>query len=177
MPWYWRDPVLGDEFEARVHVGRADEAARHLEREHLHHRVEALEVGLLVDDEIEEPVAHRFERARQEVIAASMHPFFASPYFRLIEPEFIVSPPPTAKEAFDVLVAEVIGVDLGQRVVRGRGGRDHRRLDLGARFLDRVHRPVDARLQVELARRRDKERDLALPDQLDDASPIICPDR
>src|SRR5215469_7133658 len=31
--------ALGDEFEAGVDVRRADKAARHLEREHLHHRI------------------------------------------------------------------------------------------------------------------------------------------
>ena len=72
------------------------------------------------------------------------------------------------EHAFDVLVAEVIGLDLRQAGIGGGVGRDHRRLDIGARFLDRIHRPVDTRLQVELARRCDKDRDLAGADELDD---------
>src|SRR5215471_10746807 len=68
------DRVLRDEFETGVDVGRSDQPARHLPYEHLHDRIEALQIGLLVDHEIKEAVAHRFERFRQQIITACMHP-------------------------------------------------------------------------------------------------------
>jgi hypothetical protein len=46
--------------------------------------------------------------------------------------------------------------------------RDHRRRDRRARFLDRGDRPIHARLEVELARGRDEESDVARAHQLDD---------
>src|SRR5438477_9049588 len=49
------DAVFGDEFEAGVDVGWTNKAARRLPREHLHDRVEALQVRLLVDHESRKP--------------------------------------------------------------------------------------------------------------------------
>src|SRR5205085_11326982 len=69
------DAVLGDEFEAGVDVGRADEAARRLPREHLHDCVKALQVRLLVDHKIEEAVTHRLQRAGQHVVPAGANTF------------------------------------------------------------------------------------------------------
>ena len=49
-----------------------------------------------------------------------------------------------------------------------RAGGDVLGLDVGTGLGDRVERPVDARLDVQLARRGDEQRHLALADDLDD---------
>ena len=163
------DAVFGDEFEAGVDVGWANKAARRLPREHLHDRVEALQVRLLVDHEIEKAVMHRLQRAGQHVVAAGANTFGGKIVFAADEAAIHRVAAAGAEHPLHVLVAEIIGVDLRQRLVSGRSGGDHCRLDIGARFLDRIHCAVKAGLQVQLPRCRDEYRDLAFADQLDDA--------
>src|SRR5215207_2635722 len=62
-----------DEDEARVRLGRARDSAGDVVQVELHHREEALQVGLLVDGEVYVSGPHKLESLRQEVVPAGLH--------------------------------------------------------------------------------------------------------
>src|SRR5205809_38796 len=61
--------LLRDEEQAGVGVGRGDQTSGQLVEEELDHRVEALQVGLLIDCEVQEPLLDQLQRRRQQVVA------------------------------------------------------------------------------------------------------------
>ena len=73
------------------------------------------------------------------------------------------------EHAFHVLVAEIEGFDLRQFLVHRRAGGDLLGVDLLAGLLDRGDRAIEPRLDVELARRGDEQRDEAGVHQRGDA--------
>src|SRR5947207_780553 len=64
-----------DEDDARVRVRGGDEAPGVLEEVELEQWDETLEVGLLVDREVQVPVADRPERSDEQVVPARLHAF------------------------------------------------------------------------------------------------------
>src|SRR5688572_3727412 len=62
--------VLGHELQARVRLRRARQAARDLVDEELDDRIHALQVGLLVDREVQLVGLEQLERLRQGVVPA-----------------------------------------------------------------------------------------------------------
>src|SRR5439155_1746357 len=63
----------------RLRVPRENRALRELGQEELEHGREALDVGLLVDDEVEIPVGDEGEIARQQVVAPAVEPLRPEP--------------------------------------------------------------------------------------------------
>ncbi len=112
---------------------------------------------------------HRRERARQQVEAAGMHALFDQIVLPHDQPGVLGVAAAGAEHAAHLWMAQIIGADLRQRGVDRRVGGDHRRRDLGSGLLDRIDGTIDPRLQVELPRRGDEQRHLALTHQFDDA--------
>src|SRR5215207_4295506 len=163
-----RGVVLGEELQAGVHVAGAGEGAGDLRQEQLDDRIEPLDVGLLVDREVELVVAQQLERLGQRVVAAALHALVAQLVLLDDLADRLRRAGVDREHALDVLVAEVVRVDARELLVELGTAGDRLVLDVLAGLLDRVDRAVDAWLDVQRAGRGDEQRDLAGRDQLDD---------
>src|SRR5207248_2565378 len=151
------DVLTGDEVEARVRVGGRDEMVAVAIKEHLEHREEALQVGLLVDREVEMLVPDRPERGGQQVVP----PCADAALVQLVLAHHLGDARRRAgvygEQSPEVLVRQVGRLDLAALAADVDTGRDDVGPDRLARVADRVERAVDPRLNVLLARRCDEE--------------------
>src|SRR5215203_6131305 len=66
----------GDEDEARVGLRRTRDPAGDLVQVELHHRQEALQIGLLIDGEVYMALAHELQDLRRQIVTAGFDPLF-----------------------------------------------------------------------------------------------------
>src|SRR5215216_1896651 len=141
--------VLGDELQARVHLAGAGQAAGDLVDVELDDRIEALEVGLLVDREVDLVVLEELERLREGVVSAALDALVAELVLLDHLGDALGRARVDREHPLHVLVADVVPVDARQLLVELGAGGDRLVLDVGARVLDRFDRAVDPRLDVE----------------------------
>src|SRR5918999_2753610 len=103
--------VLGDELQTGVHLARAGEPAGDLVDVELHDRIEALEVGLLVDREVDLVVLEQLERLRQRVVPAALHALLAQLVLLDDLRDALGGAGVDREHALHVLVADVVRVD------------------------------------------------------------------
>src|SRR5829696_7095152 len=159
----------GDEDEARVGLRRPRDPAGDLVQVELHHRQEALQIGLLIDGEVYMALAHELQDLRRQVVTAGFDPLFVQAGLLHHLGYALGAARVHGEHPCDVLVAVVPGLDAATflRYIGARG--DLLDLDVRPRVLYGLPGAVYARLDVELPRRRDKERYQPLADEADDA--------
>src|SRR5579885_2418736 len=169
------DVVFGDEEQPRVRIRWLHETARKLVEEKLDHRIEALEIRLLVDGKVEIPGIDLLQRLGQQVIATGMHPFGGQVVLLHDLADALCASGIDCEHPFQVLMAQIVRLDAREFLVhRGAGGNLHK-VDGRARSLDRLLRAIDTRLNVQRPRRRNEAHDIPATDKLDDALPHLNP--
>src|SRR5918993_1502161 len=158
----------GDEDEARVGLRRPRDPAGDLVQVELHHRQEALQIGLLIDGEVYVALAHELQDLWRQVVAAGLDALFVQAGLLHHLGDTLGAARVHGEHPCDVLVAVVPGLDAATllRYIGARG--DLLDLDVRPRVLYGLPGAVYARLDVELPRRRDKERHQPLVDEADD---------
>src|SRR3954452_1365971 len=152
------DRGLVQELQARVGVGDAAQRARRLVHEQLQDRDEALQVGLLVDREVELVGGQQLLGDRREVVAARLDALGAQVVLLHRLSDRLGAAGVDREVALGLRVALGVGVDDTQLRRHGRAGGDRVGRDALARLLDHVEGTVDARLDVRGAGRRDEQR-------------------
>src|SRR5919206_2975042 len=161
--------ILGNELQAGVGLRGHHQATGDLVDEELQHRVEALQLGLLVYGEVDNPSFQELERLRQEVVPAAFDPLVVQAVLLHNLGDALSAARIHGEHALDVLVALVVRVNPVQRVVDRRSGLDLAHLDVRPRLLDALLGAVYSRLDVELARRSYKERHGPLAYEVNDS--------
>src|SRR5215211_173919 len=160
--------LLRNEHEAGVRICRTRESSGDLVQVELHHRVEALHIGLLVYREVDVAGLYELERLRQEIVPAATHPLLVQAVLLHHLGDTLGAAGVHGEHALHVLVALVVRVDPVQLVRNLGASCDLRILDVRTRVLYGLDGAVDARLDVERARRRDEERYRPFPHQVHD---------
>src|SRR5215210_974218 len=157
-----------DEDESRVGLGRARDPSGDLVKVELYDGEEALQIGLLVDGEVYMAFAQVLQDLWRQVVAAGLDAFVVQPELRHHLCRALGAARVDGEHPGHILVAVVPGLDPGPllRYISARG--DLLDLYVLPRILYGLLRAIYSRLDVELTRRRYKERHEPLVDEADD---------
>src|SRR5215217_5824518 len=108
--------LLRNEHEAGVRICRTRESSGDLVQVELHHRVEALQIGLLVYREVDVASLYELERLRQEVVTSPLYPLLMETVLLHHLGDALGAAGVHSEHALDVLVALVVRVDPVQLV-------------------------------------------------------------
>src|SRR5215203_1449115 len=157
-----------DEDESRVGLGRARDPSGDVVQVELYDREEALQIGLLVDGEVYMFLAQVLQDLWRQIVAAGPDPLVVQPELRHHLGDALGTARVDGEHPCHILVAIVPGLDPGPllRYISARG--DLLDLYVLPRILYRLLRAIYSRLNVELTRRRYKERHESLINEVYD---------
>src|SRR5215213_274588 len=157
-----------DEDESRVGLGRARDPSGDVVQVELYDREEALQIGLLVDGEVYVALAHELQDLWRQIVAAGLDALVVQPELLHHLGRALGAPRVDGEHPGHILVAVVPGLDPGPLICYLGPCRDLLDLYIRSRVLYGLLRAIDSRLDVELTRRRDKERHKPLVDEVYD---------